>query len=71
MPPVQVMLVLIRLRNTNGDVMLTFSTPGKLSAGDVAPVSEAEVDKQAVNKAARQFQALYQTLQIHDKSLLS
>ena len=71
MPPVQVILVLIRLRDTNGDVMLTFSTPGKTSTGEVAPVSEAEVEKQAVDKAARQFQAMYQTLQIHDRSLLS
>ena len=67
----QVMLVLIRLRDTNGDVMLTFSTPGKFSGGEVAPVSEAGVEKQAVDKAARQFQAMYQTLQMHDKSLLS
>ena len=67
----QVMLVLMRLRDTNGDVMLTFSTPGKITAGEVAPVSEAEVEKQAVDKAARQFQAMYQSLQIHDKSLLS
>lgn len=71
MPPVQIMLVLIRLRDTNGDVMLTFSTPGKFTPGEVAPVSEAEVEKQAVDKADRQFQAMYQSLQIHDKSLLS
>ena len=71
MPPVQVMLVLIRLRDTNGDVMLTFSTPGKTTAGEVASVSGAEVEKQAVDQAARQFQAMYQTLQIHDKSILS
>ena len=71
MPPVQVMLVLIRLRDTNGDIMLTYSTPGRTSAGEVASVSEAGVEKQAVDKAARQFQAMYQTLQIHDKSLLS
>ena len=71
MAPVQVMLVLIRLLDTSGDVMLTFSTPEKGVAGEVALAPDAEMEKQAVNQAARQFQAIYRSLHIHDKSLLS
>ena len=67
----QVMMAVIRLQASNGDIVLTLSTPRAGTATMALPVPDSAASEDTPDEQAQLFEAVCKTLRFEDRSLLS